>query len=253
MPRCLPAGAPIPKNRQITEGPVKLAPRARFFVRGAPGYVSLKRFEYRESEGAPWLPGPTSGAVNDLIVDVDLLELGLVPGRAYHGRFVGAGSQPGLSDEFLFSLCTEAVAIQLDEPEPIPGTSQSRYTVNLEADVSQPLSAADLVVTGAGALQGFALQTPFERIGPTSYRKVVVAPNAGCSATGEQSLLDFQAVIRDANGAPLSHDAVCVDLKRQVGHCANALEITQERLECSLASPASSSRCWPRARTRRRS
>jgi subtilase family serine protease/Tol biopolymer transport system component/flagellar hook assembly protein FlgD len=237
MPRCLPPGASIPRNRQLTDGPVRLTPRTRFFVKGAPGSVSGARFEYRESEAAPWSPGPASGVVNDGIVDVDLLALGLLPGRSYHGRFVGAGSQAAVSDEFLFALCTESVNLRLDEPEPIPGTSQSRYVVSLEADVSQPLSAVDLAVTGSGALQGFGLQVPFERTGPTTYRKVVVAPSAGCSLEGEQRVLEFAALVRDANGAPLAHDASCLDLRRQIGRCAHHLAITEERLECSAASP----------------
>ena len=236
MPRCLPESVPLPKTVQVGDGPVTLAPRTRFFVKVAPFDAGLKRFEYRATDTAPWSAGPMSSLPHASIVDVDLLGLGLMPGPLYRGRFVDSGSSL-VSDEFPFRLCTQSAQIEVAEPEPIPGTGQARYTVTLEADVPEPLSVASLVVKGSGALQNFALQAAFDRVGPTTYRKVVVAPIVGCSLTGGQSLLSFESILRDANGAPLAHDGACLSLRRQVGRCDHHLVITEERLECSAASP----------------
>ena len=169
-------------------------------------------------------------------MDVDLLALGLIPGRSYQGRFVSFASPAIASDEFLFTLCTDSIAIHVQDPELIPGTTQSRYVVDLEADVAQPLSMADLQVTGSGALHGFQLHATFERTGPTSYRKVVIAPTAGCTSHGPATL-EFEAIVRGANGVPFSHDGACLDLRASVGRCDNQLTITHETPECSAASP----------------
>ena len=206
-------------------------------MKTAPDAVdAVKRFQFRASATDPWSNGPASSLELEDLVDVDLVALGMQPGRTYRGRFVDGGSAGATSEEFEFELCTQSVTVRLDAPEPIPGTNQSRYAVKLEASVSAPLSSAGLSVRGEGALSGFHLATSFERTGPTSYQKIVIGPTAGCSPSGEPAVLEFQAFVHGPNGAPLPHDGACLNLIARTGLCANGLLITEEVQPCSAAS-----------------
>ena len=84
-------------------------------VRRAPDAAdAIKRFQFRASATDPWSSGPASSLEREDLVDVDLVALGIQPGRTYRARFLDTGSTGATSDEFEFQLCTESVTLRLD-------------------------------------------------------------------------------------------------------------------------------------------